>query len=95
MRVQADGIRALDALQQLAALVRHHCEAAVGGIDMQPDALGLAEVGHRMERVDRAAAGGAGVGADRDGVETVRAVTMASTLADEPPLVSRPPAVSG
>ena len=74
MRVHPDGIGALHALQEILALVGDGREAAVGGVDVQPDPLRLAEIRHLPERVDRPRAHRAGVGAHRDGVKPRRSV---------------------
>ena len=67
VRVDADRVGALDAAQPPGSRLGDRREAAVRRVDVQPDALRGAVVGDRVQRVDGAGAGGAGVGAYRDG----------------------------
>ena len=69
MRVQADRVGALDSGEEPGALPAERGETTVGGVDMQPDVLRLAEIRHLLERVDRSGARRPGVGADRHGLE--------------------------
>ena len=48
---------------------RERGEAAVSGVDVQPDSLRAAEVRDFRQRIDRAGAARSGVGAYRDGIE--------------------------
>ncbi len=74
VRVHSNRIGALHAAQEFLAPFGHDRKAAVGGVDMQPDSLRLAEIRHRLERVDRSRADRAGVSAYRDGIEPRRAI---------------------
>ena len=76
MRVHTDGIGALHAAEEFLAPLGDGREAAIGGVDVQPDTLLLAEIRHLFERVDGPRAGRAGVGAHRDGVKPRRAVLI-------------------
>ena len=70
VRIQPDGIGAFDPAQELLAALGHHREAAVRGVDVQPDALRLAVVRHGFERIDGPRAARSGVGTHRDGIES-------------------------
>ena len=74
VRVQPDRISAFNPAQELSAPLRHDGEAAICGVDMQPEILRRAKVGHRLETVDGAGACRAGVCGDRDGREAGVAV---------------------
>ena len=74
VRIQPDRIGTLDPAQQPPAPLGHHRKAAIGGVDMEPQALRRAEVGQRLQAVDGARACRAGVGGDRDGGEAGGAV---------------------
>ena len=54
MRVERHAVGALDAAEALAAPVGQLEEAAVGGVDVEPQAFVLRHVGDRVERIDRA-----------------------------------------
>nr|BFF16837.1 hypothetical protein GCM10025730_03580 [Promicromonospora thailandica] len=66
VEVDGDAAGSLDAGQQVAARGADQEAAAVGGVDVQPRADGVAQVGHGAERVDAAAVGGAGGRDDGD-----------------------------
>ena len=72
--IKPDRVGALDTAQELPAPLGHDREPAVGGIDVEPQVFGFAEVRQFLKRVDRAGAGGTGIGADGDGGQAGGAV---------------------
>ena len=72
--IQPDRIGAFDPAQQPFASLGHDREAAIGGVDMQPETVRRTEVGQFLEPVDGARAGRACVGGDGDGGEAGIAV---------------------
>ena len=67
VRVDADGIGPLDTPEQTCPGLGNGREAPVRGVGVQPDAVRFAVVRDGVQGIDRAGAGGAGVGADGDG----------------------------
>ena len=65
--IERHGVGALDARQRRSPAVRQHGEAAVGGVDVQPQAVRGAQVGQAVQRVD-----GAGVRRPRVGAHDER-----------------------
>ena len=66
VRVERDRVGALDPAEALPAAIGEMEEAAVGGVDVHPEVLGLGDVGHRVHRIDRARVGGPRGGDDEE-----------------------------
>ena len=64
--VEGDGVGSLDALESLVAALGELEEAAVGGVDVEPEVVLLGEVGQVVQGVDGAGVGGAGAGDDEE-----------------------------
>ena len=77
MRIERHRIGALDAGEDLAAARGKHEEAAVGAVDVEPQALARGEVGERRQRVD-----GAGVHRAGGGDQHERLQPAGTVLAD-------------
>src|SRR3954467_13953036 len=97
--IDRDRVRALDSGEQRAARVADHRRTAIGGIDVEPHGLLVAQVGERRQRVDGACVRGAG-GATARGRSAssstwVRAVASAFKVATDPPLTKAPSAPAG
>jgi hypothetical protein len=66
VRVQGDGVGLFDAVQSLLAALGQLEEPAVGGVDVEPEVVGVGDVGDGVEVVDRARVGGTGTGDDEE-----------------------------
>ncbi len=74
MRVPGDRVGPLDAGQVRTQRVGQQRAAAPGGVDVQRQALGRADIGDGRQRIDRAGGGGPGGGNDEEGRAAVAAV---------------------
>ena len=54
VKVEGEGVGALDAFEARREFGREHCECAVGSVDVEPEAFALTEIGKRSEVVDGA-----------------------------------------
>ena len=66
VRIERDAVGSLDPDEPLAAAFGEPEEAAVRGVDVDPQALAPGDVGDRGQRVDRPGVGGACCGADQE-----------------------------
>ena len=93
VRIEGDRVRPLDAAQKRRQLVRDGGGAAVAGIDVQPGSDACRDVGDRVDRVDRACAGGARRRHDRHRTVARREIGVDQTLefvgAHREPVVDR------
>ena len=74
VKIEGDAIRGSDAAERGAELRRQHGEPAEGGVDMEPQALTVAERRETFEIVDGAAVDGPGRGHGDDGMKAADAV---------------------
>ena len=80
MRVERHRVAPLDPEEPSAAPVGELEEASVGAVDVEPQVLGVRDVGDRVERIDRARVRGAGARRHEERAHAGRAV-----LGDHPP----------
>ena len=76
VRIDRDRVRPLEPAEEVGGARGRGRGSAIGSVDVHPDAVLGADVGERVERVDRAGAGRAGDAHDRDGGHAGGAVAL-------------------